>query len=706
MQSYISNDYNFIAQKTLYISLLAIFILTVLTAYSYYWNIENIHNEKLNLALAEAKANWNKDASFRKWATGHGGMYVQPDERTPPNPALAHLPNRDVVTAEGVKLTLMNPAYMMRQMTEEFEEHYGIKGKITGKLQLNPINKPDEWQLKALNIFESGKSNEVFEQQTIDGKPYLRYMKAMYMTKGCVKCHGILGFKEGDLRGGVSVSIPLSHYFAAATQTGDSIFTTHIIIWLIGFISIMIMTKLIKKLLEHMAHEALHDCLTGLPNLSLFKNRVSQSFKQKQRNPKYQFAVCFLDLDRFKNLNDSHGHSVGDQLLIKLSQRVSNILRPSDTISRMGGDEFTFLLDNISDLDETIAISERILKSFKKPFNINGDEIFTNASIGICMSSPQYTGADDMIRDADIAMYRAKSSGKGQIDIFNPEMHEYAIETMKIENDLRTAIVNNQLEVYYQPVINLKNQKIDGFEALLRWHHPTLGFVSPERFIPISESTGQIKELGQWVLTQACQQVREWSLQYCPNDEFSIAVNLSSIQLTDSVIHEQIEEVLRNTRMTQTKLHLEVTETALVGHKESAKQTIKKIRNSGISLSIDDFGKGYCSLTYLQEFDFDILKIDKDFIQDMGPEGKGLQLVRTLMLLARDLKMKVVAEGVETEEQLNRLKAMKCPYIQGYYFSRPLPADQIKALLEMGCHKDSLLLLNANREKAGKQAYS
>jgi len=700
MQYSASNDFTFVWKKTLFPALLAILLLTLLVAYSYYWNVDNIKNEKINLALSEARANWNKDAAFRKWATLHGGVYVQPDERTPPNPFLKHLPHRDVVTTEGMKLTLMNPAYIMRQMTEEFEQNYGIKGKITGKLQLNPNNKPDDWQLIALNLFESGQQDEFFSQQMIAGQPYLRYMKAMYMTKGCVKCHGVLGYKDGDLRGGVSVSIPLKPYFDNAMETGQRILITHAIIWLLGFLAILFISYLLKKLLRQIADDAMHDYLTRLPNLSLFKNRLEQVFKQSKRNSHYLFAVCFLDLDRFKNLNDSHGHSVGDKLLLALAERLTKLLRPGDTIARMGGDEFTLLLDDVSGLDEVLAITGRLLNSFKQPFNIDDDEIYTDASVGICMSSAHYRNYTDMIRDADIAMYRAKESGKGKVSVFNPKMHEHAIETMKIENDLRTAIEKNQLEVYYQPVIDLQHHRIDGFEALLRWHHPELGAVSPERFIPVAEHTGQIKELGRWVLEQACRQVREWNLQFSPDNEFSIAVNLSSIQLNEPDIYKQIIDIVDKTRISRTKLNLEITETALMGHMEEIKLTIKNIRDCGISLSIDDFGKGYCSLTYLQEFDFDVLKIDKDFIQDMGPEGKGLQLVRTLMLLARDLDMKVIAEGVETDEQLNRLKAMQCPYIQGYYYSRPLPASQIKTLLNAGAHLDFNRLVQAESDNS------
>ncbi len=686
------DDNGAIVKQTFILSVLAVVVITVLVGYSWYWNTENIRTENMNLALTEARTNWNKDAAFRQWATRHGGLYVVPDERTPPNPALQHLPNRDVSTTDGKKLTLMNPAYMMRQMAEEFEEDFGVKGKITGKVQLNPINKPDDWQLKVLNIFESGKTNEFYEQQTIDGKPYLRYMKAMYMTEGCVKCHGILGFKDGDLRGGVSISIPLARYFATANEANRGILVTHALVWLAGVIAVIAFARLFARLLLRTANEALHDSLTKLPNIRLFKNRLEQSFRNFQRDPASLFAVCFLDLDRFKNLNDSRGHKIGDELLISLSNRLAGLLRPGDTLARMGGDEFTLLLNDINSVDDVLSVTERILLSFKKPFYIDNDEIYTNASIGICLVTDEYRQPEDMIRDADIAMYRAKSAGKGRVDIYNPEMHEYAKETMQIENDLRIAIQKNQLEVYYQPVIDVRKGRIEGFEALLRWHHPTLGSVSPDRFIPVAENSGQIKEIGKWVLEQACMQTREWSLQFSPDNEFSISVNLSGIQLTEHGIEQTIDEILTRTRFNKSRLHLEVTETALVGHKEQAREAVNNIRQLGISISIDDFGKGYCSLAYLQEFEFDTLKIDKDFVQDMQPNGKGLQLVRMLMLLARDLKLKVVAEGVETEEQFARLSAMKCPFIQGYYFSRPVSARQIKKMLDQGCHRNINLL--------------
>lgn len=676
--------------------ILLIITITLLIAYSYQWNITNLDQNNYSLALSEARSNWQKDAVFRKWATRHGGLYVKPDERTPPNPALVNLPDRDIVTTDGTKLTLMNPAYMMRQMTGEFEEMYGVKGKITGKVQIQPgQNVPDEWETEALNQFEKNADlTEMIEQTNIGDLPYLRYMRPMYMTEGCVKCHGFLGFNDGDLRGGVSVSIPMKPYFDSAGQSKYSMLVTHITIWFFAVVSILLFMFVLNRFMNRISHEIMHDGLTSLPNLRLFKNRLEQAINKHRRITSYFFAVCFLDIDRFKNMNDSLGHHAGDQLLIAAAARFRKVLRPGDTVARMGGDEYTFLLDDVTDIDGALTIAERIHECLKEPFEISNEKIYINASMGLCFSDDKYRNPNEMIRDADIAMYRAKALGKGRIDVFNLDMREYASETMLIENQLQQALSKNQLEVYYQPVVDIENSRIKGFEALLRWKHPELGQVSPERFIPVAEHSGQINKIGLWVLEQACLQTRDWNLQFGNGNPFSISVNLSGVQLANENITEEIREVLTKTRFDASALNMEVTETILVGQTDIAQKATDALRDMGISLSIDDFGKGFCSLTYLQSFDFDTLKIDKDFVQDMDGGGKGLQLVRTLMLLARDLKMDVIAEGVEEADQLNRLSALRCPYVQGYYFSKPLPAIQITALLEQGCHLDSNKLLH------------
>ncbi len=696
-----NTDYTHVREKIVAPSLLVFVVMTMLVGYSCFWNFRNIESSKLNLALFEARANWKKDVAFRQWATRHGGLYVSPDERTPPNPALAHIPDRDVITTDGKKLTLMNPAYMMRQMTAEFEEGYGIKGKITGKRQLNVINAPDSWERQALDIFERGGVEEVVEQTDINGDPFLRFMKPMYMTEGCVKCHGILGYRDGDLRGGVSISIPMKPYLAAARDSNWGILTTHLVVWIVGVMVILLLAKLFGTLLSRMAHDALHDALTGLPNMSLFKDRVSQAISKRRRNSGYQFAVCFLDLDRFKDLNDSHGHRMGDLLLQQLADVFVKVVRPSDTVARMGGDEFTFLVDNLSGVDEMLEVAQRILDSVETPLEVNGHRLYISASIGICMADGQHSSAESMVRDADIAMYRAKAAGKGRKEVFNPQMHRHALETLQIETDLREAIDREQLEVHYQPIIDIANNRITGFEALLRWRHPTLGNIPPDRFIPVAEHTGQIGRIGNWVLETACTRMRDWNLRYNPDRHFSLAVNLSGVQLSDDELCSQIIGTLNYTRFCPDDLHVEVTETMLLTHKDVARNTLQSLRELGVSVSIDDFGTGYCSLSYLQDFHFDTLKIDRSFVQDMGASGRGRPLIRALMLMARDLKLQVLAEGVETEAQLNRLAAMKCPLIQGYYFSKPLPAAAIEQLLTEGAHLDARRLAEAQiREQA------
>ncbi len=694
----------FIKSSVLFTTLSGALSATILISFSLYWNIINLTQEKINLATAEAKSFWNKDAALRQWASRHGGVYVKPDSRTPPNPFLSHLPNRDVTTTDGTKLTLMNGAYIMSQMTSEFEKTYGIKGSLTSKILINPANKPDDWELNALTLFESGE-NEVIEKTLLNGEPFLRFMKPMFMTEGCVKCHGFLGFKGGDLRGGVSVSIPLTPYFTAAAETSRGIWITHIIVWLLTMSSIGLFSHFAHsrqkervQLLKQLEHDAVHDNLTKLPNRLLFTDRLEHAVKRSVREHDYKFAVCFLDLDRFKNINDSYGHQVGDNLLIELSRRLSLKLRPSDSVARIGGDEFTFLLDDIEGLREAVFIAERILDSLALPFQTEIGELYVNASIGVCLSNNVYKKAEDMLRDADIALYRAKDGGRGRVDIFNKDMHEKAKQVMQMENDLRFAIEKNHFEVYFQPVVDISKNSIFGFEALLRWNHPDMGFISPENFIPVAEDTGLINEIGKWVMKQACSTVRDWNLEFGAGHSFSLSVNLSGRQLVQNDIVENIKKILTETRFTPELLHCEVTETAVIINREKSGKVIDDLQELGIAISVDDFGKGYSSLTYLHEFDFDTLKIDKDFVQDMGIEGKGLQLVKAMMLLARDFEMSLIAEGVEESDQLDRLKAMGCKLIQGYYFSKPLPATEIHKLLMHGCHGNANKMIRDHLE--------
>jgi diguanylate cyclase (GGDEF)-like protein len=683
----------------IYVSATAAMLLwSLLVAYSLYWNTTNLREGMVHLATTEARDYWNKDLAFRRWASRHGGVYVRPDERTPPNPNLSHLPQRDLKLADGTELTLMNPAYMLRQLSEEQEKEIGVRGKATGLLVLDAKNSPDAWERKVLQRFEQGET-EVVEETAMDGQPFIRYMKVVMMERSCVKCHGVLGFKEGDVRGGVSVSIPLSTYFDGDKATRRSISVAHMIVWAFGLCGIMLFFAVVRarqvesqRLIRQIEYEALHDVLTGLPNRQLFLDRVAQSLARSQQEEGYHSAVCSVDLDRFKMINDSYGHQLGDRILQEIAQRLRRCVDAAHTVARLGGDEFNLLLEGKVTLESTLSVAERVLQAIREVIVIDGVEIHTSASIGICCTSTCYNQAQDMIRDADIAMNRAKDEGKGRIEFFNPMMHQKAVTILQLESELHEALARGELAVHYQPIVNSHNNTVGGFEALLRWHHPQLGDISPGEFIPVAEAVGLIGELGEWVLQQACQQVYRWNRDY--DSQFFVSVNFSARQIADAAIVETVRHTLSESQLPPNLLHCEVTESTLMQHRKHVARVLDEIRQLGARISIDDFGTGYSSLTYLHQFCFDVLKIDKSFVQDMTAEGKGLQLVRMLMMLARDFNMEVIAEGVETEDQYLRLKAFKCTWIQGFYFLRPAPTEVIDVLLQKGYARNVEMLID------------
>jgi diguanylate cyclase (GGDEF)-like protein/PAS domain S-box-containing protein len=437
-----------------------------------------------------------------------------------------------------------------------------------------------------------------------------------------------------------------------------------------------------KQAEEQLLHDAFYDILTGLPNRALLIDRLKQVVQMAKRSPTYQFAVLFLDIDRFKVINDSLGHMLGDELLMAIAQRLRNCLRPTDTIARLGGDEFVILLEDVSDLSSITVVADRVQQELTLPFNLDGHEVFTSASIGIALSETGYELPEDLLRDADTAMYRAKAQGRACYEIFNPGMHIRALALLHLETDLRRASAVDQLtgsltgdrqefQLYYQPIVSLKTRCMIGFEALLRWHHPSRGFISPAEFIPIAEETGLIVPIGDWVLREACRQMQVWHTQFPMKLPLTISVNLSSKQFTSRLI-QQIEQVLQDTHLNTSYLKLEITESALMENLESAASLLTRVRSLGIQLSMDDFGTGYSSLSYLHRFPIDILKIDRSFINKVDVDGEQLAIVRTIITLAWNLGMDVIAEGVETVKQLAQLRSLKCEYGQGFLFSKPL----------------------------------
>jgi diguanylate cyclase (GGDEF)-like protein/PAS domain S-box-containing protein len=430
-----------------------------------------------------------------------------------------------------------------------------------------------------------------------------------------------------------------------------------------------------KQAEKKLVHDAFHDALTGLPNRMFFMDHLKQSVLRVKRTQQPPFAVLFLDFDRFKVINDSLGHMVGDQLLIAIANKLRACVRPGDTVARLGGDEFTILLDSLKSPDDAIDMARRLLGNLSEQFKLPGREVFITASIGIALSTPGYEHAEDVLRDADTAMYRAKSLGRARYEIFDKGMDAKATDLVQIETDLWCALERDELTLDYQPIVSLRTGRIAGFEALLRWLHPSRGMVSPLDFISVAEETGLIIPMGQWVLNQACRQTREWQKRYPQKPPLNISVNLSPKQFMQRDLIDQISLALDSGGLSPASLKVEITEGMVMQNVESTMQMLGQLQALGIAISLDDFGTGYSSLSYLHRFPISTLKIDQSFVSSMSNNQESLEIVRTILGLARNLKMEVIAEGVETLEQAVELRAMNCEYGQGFYFSKALNAN-------------------------------
>jgi len=432
---------------------------------------------------------------------------------------------------------------------------------------------------------------------------------------------------------------------------------------------------------EQLVFDALHDALTRLPNRALFMDRLGHAVSREKRNKECLFAVCFVDMDRFKVLNDSLGHSVGDKLLVAISERLAESLRPDDTVARLGGDEFAILLEDLKDSNEAVHIINRIQEKLSQPFNIDNNEVFTSASIGITFSSGGYDNPEHLLRDADIAMYHSKSKGSARYQVFDNNMYDSAVAQLQLETDLRQAYEQRDFCLYYQPIISAKTGRITGMEALIRWQHPRKGIIMPGDFIPTVEETGLIVKLGDWIIKEACTQLSMWQRQFSTDNPLTVSVNISSKQLLPNLI-SYVKEVLRKTSLAPHSLILEITESMIMENAQTVAPLLMQLKDMGVQLHIDDFGTGYSSLSYLHQFPLDVLKIDRSFVSRMRPNGDNMEIIKAITTLAHSLQMDIVAEGVETEEQFTQLKKLGCEYMQGYYFSKPLAVKQIESLLK------------------------
>ena len=475
-----------------------------------------------------------------------------------------------------------------------------------------------------------------------------------------------------------------AHLLMGETLIGPVVMHSELSLSLVLFLSVVLLGHVFeerKRAEEQLKNEALHDSLTALPNRVLFMERLRYAHSRAQGRKGYLFAVLFLDLDRFKLLNDSFGHTFGDLLLIQVAQKLKVCLRGEDTIARMGGDEFAILLDDLGEPVQAERLAERLQKELAEPFELKGREIRTTASIGIALSTIGYQRPEDLLRDADTAMYRAKSSEKGKYEVFNTHMHQHAVRQLELEASLRRALDSEELLIHYQPIVALDSGITTGCEALLRWNHPKRGLVCPAEFIPIAEETGLILPIGKWVLQAACSQNKAWQLAGLPS--ICVSVNVSPRQLRQPRFTRNISEVLADTGLDPDCLELKLTEGMIMEDPETTSKMLSELCDLGVRIAIDDFGTGYSSLSYLRRFRLHNLKIDRSFVSALSKgDTASADIIRALITLGRSLKLEVTAEGVESEEHLTFLRSLHCNKGQGFVFSKPLGVEAFTEFLE------------------------
>ena len=439
-------------------------------------------------------------------------------------------------------------------------------------------------------------------------------------------------------------------------------------------------SEALRKSKEAFQHSAMHDTLTNLANRANFAGALRGLIEKCKTSVSSSFFVLFLDISRFKNINDSLGHTIGDKVLIIVAKRLLRIIRPNDTVARLGGDEFAIILNDLASVEVGENLARKIHQKMSETFSLSGNNIFIDLNIGIAPFELEYNSPEEILRDADIAMHYAKEKGTG-VAVFDKELRSRFLDRVNLESDLRFAVERGELSMHYQPLIALKDGEIIGFEALLRWQHPTRGNISPAQFIPIAEDSGLIIPITSWILNETCLQIAKWR-QLAPNySELIVSVNISGKHLAKESLIEDVEKSLKSANLSPSSLKLEITESTAMENAERTIQILNKLKELGVMLSIDDFGTGYSSLSYLHRLPFDTLKIDRSFVYSVGENGENSEILQTIMSLAKNLKMRVIAEGIETENQLALLQNLGCDYGQGYLMSKPQPADVMEKLL-------------------------
>lgn len=636
----------------------------------------------VELARKDAMANIRMDHAFRTWCTKHGGVYVPVSEHTPPSSFLGHIPECD----------LMNPAYMLQQMMEDYNELYGVKGKITSLNPINPSNAPDEWERDALQAFETGIQEQIAVTD-IDDAPYLRLIRPMIMQEGCLECHGHHGYQVGDVHGGIVASVPLAGYLAVSKKHEQNLLFALSSIWLVGMLGIKAVGKnsrqRIKERKQYEAkiwRQANFDALTGLPNRSLFMDRMERALTYARRHD-YKLALLFIDLDGFKDVNDTLGHAHGDLLLQETAKRLQGCVREMDTLSRLGGDEFTVILPELAEDVSAATVAGTILTSLARTYDLEGHETKLSASIGITIYPQDGEDPGVLLQHADTAMYRAKAEGRNTFRYFTWEMNQEAGGRVALEAALRRALKQGEFKLHYQPILDAADGSLIGAEALIRWASPEKGLVAPNDFIPFAEKCGLIIPIGDWVIRQAASDLAKWDEMGLKIDKLS--VNVSMLQFQNIGFTKKILDFLSNQPHLKSRLLFEITESVYIDESRDPGARLDKLRKKGIGIAIDDFGTGYSSLGYLKRFPVDKVKIDRSFIRDVTSNPDDASLCEAIIAMAHHLKLRVVAEGVETEQQLRFLQQRGCDFAQGFLFSKPIPSDQFTDYMKSNLKKQT-----------------
>lgn len=640
----------------------------------------NQYEHSTKIAKDVLDANFDKDKSFRVWGSSHGGVYVPVDmKRTPPSPYMEHIEERDIETPSGKKLTLMNPAYMIRQLNDESMGLYGAKAHITALEILNPNNEADEWETKALKTFKKNPElKELLEFSDIDGVTNMRLMRPMQIVPGCLKCHAHQkSYLNTTTAGGVSVSIPMKDIQSLGMESFKVTAFVHFFFLLIGLIFIHFIYKKEQKAIDDLEYHANNDNLTGLENRYAYNRKITALMDDKDIK---SICMIFMDLDNFKTVNDTLGHSVGDLLLQNVAKRLQNRITGFEMFARFGGDEFVFIFTNVSKIELMEKIAQRVHNVFDEAFMLQGYDVHTSVSIGISLYPEGATDTESLLRNADIAMYCAKHSGKRRYAFYDTEMRSKSKSELRLEGELHKALLNDELFLLYQPQISLENEKIVGVEALIRWNNPQSGLISPIVFIPIAENNGLIMPIGEWVIDQACEQLASWKKTSMEN--LTLSINISAKQLLHQNLHSYIRKAITRTGIDASLLELEITESVIMENINETIEILRDLKTLGVSIAIDDFGTGYSSLSYLKKLPIDKLKIDREFIKGIPEDKDDIAITNAIVSLAKALSLKIIAEGPESGEHIDFLKTVKCDIAQGYYYSKPISSKGVEKFLD------------------------